>query len=706
MGVSGDFSILAEVQSSTTTYVGITLLGQPATGTEFWQGLQRLDIGYGNSNFTIFYWMGSASAPVAQSFPYPGGRPAGPARIEVARVGRELIFYGGGIEAGRIPDPGLFSNDYVMWGAIAGASTTVTLTDLRAAVPTASPDTTLLSFARARVARSQNGTALRDFAAERGLLFGTEMAPEGLSTAIQRNTLGREFNSLVTGNAMKFDALHPAATRYTFCGADAAVTFAETNHMKVRGHVLLWHSQIPGWLANGTFTPVQVRAIMQDHIGTVVDHFKGRIAWWDVVNEALVDTAPNGLRATLWSNALGPNYIDDAFRLANAADPDVKLFYNDYGVEGINSKSTAMYTMVQGMLSRGVPIHGVGLQAHLRLASPTRQSMTDNIKRFGDLGLDVHITELDVALPAPSTSATLASQATIYRDVVAACNAHPRCTLVTTWGISDATSWIDAAAPGFTDPLMFDRQYAQKPSYASTVDEIKKRPLKPMILDGGAIIHAGLTNDVSPGSLADIYGARMATSTVTASFGAKLPTTLGGVQVLVKGVPVPLLYVSPDFIIMQIPYETPIGIAQVSVVANGVPTISAPFKVKAAAPMILTYGANLGVVQNSDYSTNSPSNCAKAGSFIIAYLMGSGPLDGAVATGEPVPGGRVYAQLLPTTATLGTVNAPVLFAGMTPGLYGLMQVNITVPQGVSGNVELQIGVGSEVTNRPLVCVTP
>ncbi len=697
--------MLAEVQSSSTQYVGMTLLGQPGTGGEFWQGLKRLDVGYDNTNLTIFHWTGSNSTPVALSFPFPGGRPAGPARIEVARVGSELIFYGNGIEAGRIADPGLFPNGYVIWGVIAGPATTLTLTDMRAAMPDGAPDATLQAAYLQKVARSQGGTALRDVAADRGLLFGSEMAPENLGSEIYRNTLGREFSSLVPGNAMKFDAVHPAPTRYSFCGGDNSVAFAEANNMKVRGHVLLWHNQLPAWVSGGTFTRAEARALMEDHIQTVVDHYKGRIAWWDLVNEAIVDAAPNGMRSTFWLNNVGPDYIDAAFRAANAADPDARLFYNDYNVEGLNSKSNAMFTMVQGMLSRGVPIHGVGLQAHFQsTGAPTLQSMTDNIKRFGDLGVEVHITELDVRIANPTTPAKLADQATVYRNMIAACNAHPKCTLVTTWGVTDAISWIDSFFPGFADGLMFDRQYAPKSAYTATLDEIRKRTLKPKIFDGGAVIHAGVSGDVSPGTLANLYGARMATSTATATFGA-LPKTLANAQVLVNGVATPLYYVSPEQIIFQIPYEAKIGRAQAVVVINGVASISAPMNIKATAPFILTYGANRGIVQNADSTLNSATNCAKAGSFITVYLMGSGPLDGVVTTGNPVPSDRVFRQTLPTKATLGTVDAPVLFAGMTPGFFGLMQVNITIPQDVTGDVELRIDVGPEQSNRPLVCVT-
>jgi endo-1,4-beta-xylanase len=118
----------------------------------------------------------------------------------------------------------------------------------------------------------------------------------------------------------------------------------------------------------------------------------------------------------------------------------------------------------------------------------------------------VHVTELDVRIPSPTTPDKLQQQATVYRNTVAACRAHPKCTMITTWGVTDAISWIDSFFPGFSDGLMFDRQYQPKAAYNAALQEVTRSTLKPQIADGGAIIHAGLTNDVSPGSLADLYG--------------------------------------------------------------------------------------------------------------------------------------------------------------------------------------------------------
>lgn len=701
---TGDFSIVAEIEPSVASSTSvISLIGKPATGPEFWRGLKRIDMGVAGNSITTYYWAGEISNSTARSFPFPGGRPAGPVRVELARIGSDLVFFANGREAGRHADPGLFSTGQVNWGIGAGPNTTTTLTGMIATARDGSSDVMLFDPYAQKAART--GTALRDIASARGLHFGAATEPsEIIQDSNYVPTIGREFNMLVAGNSMKFDATHPAPNRYNFCRGDQVVRFAETNHMRVRGHVLLWHNQIPSWVTSGSFTQQQATALMKEHIETVVGHYKGKLGWWDVVNEAVNDGAPHALRSTFWLNRVGQNYIDEAFRIAHAADPDAKLFYNDYGAEGMGGKADAIYAMVQGMVARGVPIHGVGLQAHLQApAGQTQQQISDNIRRLGQLGLEVHITELDVRLQTPTTAEKLEAQAVVYRNVMAACRANSNCTAVLTWGVTDAISWIDSFFPGFADALMFDRQYRPKPAYTRVMQEVTQMQLKPQILDGGAIIHAGLTGDVSPGSLADLYGARMAATTVTAT-GSTLPTELGGVKVLINNTPAPLYYVSPEMIILQIPYETRLGTTQVKVVSANVSSLAVPMNVKAAAPFILTYGTNRGIVQNSDYTLNGASNCAAVGSFMTVYMMGSGPLNGTVATGVPVPSDRVYSQTLPTTARLGSREAQVLFAGMTPGLFGLMQVNVVVPEGVSGDVELRIDVGTEQSNRPLVCI--
>ncbi len=287
-----------------------------------------------------------------------------------------------------------------------------------------------------------------------------------------RAILGREFSVLTPENDMKFDHVHPAQNTYYFAGADSLVAFAQQNQMAVRGHTLVWHQQLPTWLTSGSFGADEASQQLIDHVTTVVSHFKGKIFAWDVVNEALNDDG--SLRSTYWLDHIGRAYIEIAFRTARAADPDVALFYNDYNVEGMGPKSDSLYTMVKNFLARGIPINGVGFQAHLTL-NGVPPTLGANIARFVALGIKVHITELDVRVPVPSTNASLTSQAQNYHDVVAACIQNRGCELVTTWGFTDKDSWVPSTFPGFGDALPWDNVFQRKPAYRSIYNALAGR---------------------------------------------------------------------------------------------------------------------------------------------------------------------------------------------------------------------------------------
>jgi endo-1,4-beta-xylanase len=252
--------------------------------------------------------------------------------------------------------------------------------------------------------------------------------------------------------------------------------------MKLRGHNLCWHNYNRAWLAKGNFTPNQLYTLLQTYITTVAGHFQGKVFAWDVVNEALADNG-SGLRDSIWYNRpgiglTGPGYIDQAFRWAHAADPKALLFYNEYDVEDVNRKSDAMYSLVKGMLSRGVPIHGVGLQFHVT-AKPSDVSpagLDANMARFAALGLQIHITELDVRVPVDANGSAsandLTAQAQRYYDVVAACLKYKACTAIQTWGFTDKHSWIPQFYKGYGAALPFDKNYQPKPAYASMLNAL------------------------------------------------------------------------------------------------------------------------------------------------------------------------------------------------------------------------------------------
>jgi endo-1,4-beta-xylanase len=339
----------------------------------------------------------------------------------------------------------------------------------------------LLCFILARLSmageppRQQQYPPLRELAKARGMYIGAAVAVEPLLKSSQyQTTLAREFNMVTAENALKFDATHPARERYTFEGADAIVAFAQQHKMKVRGHTLVWHAALPSWVSAGKFSQEEMKTILREHIHTLVKHYRGKLYCWDVVNEGLV--GDGSLRKTVWAEGIGPDYMDWAFRWAHETDPKAKLFYNDYAVEELNAKSDAMYKMVKDMLKRGVPIHGVGLQMHIS-SLPSIESLAANIKRFNDLGLEVHITELDVAtrLMKGTQEEKLAEQARIYRSVMQVCLAAKNVKAFVMWGFTDAHSWL-ARYEGRQDfPLPFDTAYQPKPAYYALADALAKK---------------------------------------------------------------------------------------------------------------------------------------------------------------------------------------------------------------------------------------
>jgi endo-1,4-beta-xylanase len=317
-------------------------------------------------------------------------------------------------------------------------------------------------------------TPLRTYASKRNLLIGAAIDRgfryAGSDGAVFRSKMAREFNVLTPENDMKFDHLHPSRTVYRFDSADSLVAYAQANGMKVRGHTLAWYSQLPSWISSGNWSSDSAKVLLNEHVTTVVNHYKGQILEWDVVNEALNDDG--SMRSGFWYDRLGSAYIEQAFRAARAADPDAGLFYNDYNIEGLGAKSDSAYALISNLVKKGVPISGVGFQAHF-IVGGVPSTLGANIARFAALGIKVHITELDLRMTLPSTPALLDTQAQNYRDIVQTCASFPACDVIVMWGFSDKESWIPSAFPGQGAALIFDGSYLPKPAYTSLQSLLK-----------------------------------------------------------------------------------------------------------------------------------------------------------------------------------------------------------------------------------------
>jgi endo-1,4-beta-xylanase len=304
--------------------------------------------------------------------------------------------------------------------------------------------------------------------------------PPLLGTAVDMSALANDppyarltarlFDTVTPENVMKWETVEPQQGVTDFSQGDALVRFARANHQLVRGHTLVWHSQLPAWLTSGTFTPDQLRDILRRHIFEEAGHFRGRIYAWDVVNEAFNEDGT--LRPTIWLNALGPGYIADAFRWAHQADPEAKLYYNDYNLESIGPKSDAALALVEQLKAQHVPIDGVGFQGHLGIQYPYPDTFGDNLKRFAAAGVDVAITEADVRMVLPVTPEKLAMQATYFANMGRSCAAVRRCVTFTLWGFTDRYSWVPGFFEGEGAATPFDEQLRPKPAWFALRDAL------------------------------------------------------------------------------------------------------------------------------------------------------------------------------------------------------------------------------------------
>ncbi|KAI5886006.1 glycoside hydrolase family 10 protein [Schizophyllum commune H4-8] len=273
-----------------------------------------------------------------------------------------------------------------------------------------------------------------------------------------------EFGQLTPGNSMKWDATEPTQGQFSFDNADAIVELAQNNSQLIRGHTCVWYSQLPSWVSNGSWDADSLNEAMTTHTSTVVDHFRGKI--WDVVNEAFEDDGT--FRQNVFYTTIGEDYIANAFKAAREADPDAKLYINDYNIEGTGAKADALYTFVTSLLNAFVPIDGIGMQAHLIVGSvPT--TIQENIARFTALGLEVALTELDIRMPVPAAETDLEQQKADYESVVGACAAVDGCVGVTVWDYTDKYSWVPSVFDGYGAALPWDENLEKKPAYDGIV---------------------------------------------------------------------------------------------------------------------------------------------------------------------------------------------------------------------------------------------
>jgi GH35 family endo-1,4-beta-xylanase len=296
------------------------------------------------------------------------------------------------------------------------------------------------------------------------------------------------FNVVTPENCMKPGPVHPAEDQWSFERPDALVKWCAENKIAVHGHTLVWHAQTNPWFFAGGDKEVVTKR-MKDHINTLVGRYKGKVRGWDVVNEAINDRGDaetaktENLRNSQWLRTVGPEFLTLAFKSAHDADPDAKLYYNDYGIEA-GPKHESSMVLLRRLIKDGAPIHGVGIQGHWSTANVPYDAIDKAIKDYASLGLKVSITELDVTIRGaaggqfrpggrprevkPPSQEDLKAQADAYAKLFAIFIKHKDAIeRVTFWGLSDRRTWRFGQ-----HPLLFDADNQPKPAYAAIVDAL------------------------------------------------------------------------------------------------------------------------------------------------------------------------------------------------------------------------------------------
>ncbi len=348
-------------------------------------------------------------------------------------------------------------------------------------------------------AGAQGRDGLRAIAARHGITFGAAASTRWLGRdGAYDAALAREAAILVPEGEGKWDSLQPRQGQFTLRELEPILDFAARHAQSVRGHTLGWHTAMPRWVwaALDGAPAARAAALLEAHVAGVLALTRGRIADWDVVNEAIADPdlLPNqDLRDGIWWRSLGEGWIDLAFRTARAADPASRLVINDYGLEAdwprAAEKRARMLRLLRGLLARGVPVQAIGLQAHMPLDQPFAPApLAHFLREVRSLGLEVLLTELDVIEPAGSP---LREEDIPARDAAVAERAHAvvstalasGCRMVLTWGLADPHSWLNAWAPArradgaVVRALPLDAAYRRKPFWHALAQAFAGAPL-------------------------------------------------------------------------------------------------------------------------------------------------------------------------------------------------------------------------------------
>lgn len=477
--VNGDFKITAVV-SQIDTSASLRFYGLPPIVYDQWRyETPSIDITIDAKNNVVVarIWDGGSDTSmdirtytIALSIPIT---------ISLEHIKNQITIIENGHMLGSMPDHGIFDSGTIWFGADGAiGSNGWTLSSLSAqALGTGSVKSV---SAPLLIAPKNNPNSLSNLAnaRHRKIKIGAAVNISPLFTDQQyRNLALGQFSILTPENSMKPEFIHPQENIYDFSESDQLVDAALKNNIQVHGHTLVYSKSSPDWMTKSSVADRQT--IMIDHINTVVGHFKGRVAEWDVINEpfsdkhALYGFLKSGLEANIWFEAMGERYIPLAFKTAHKADPSAKLYLNDYGVEKDGQHWDALLSLVKRLKKRGVPIDGVGFEAHVYTDGDyfDAKQLRQHMEALHKLGLLVRISEIDV------TQDNAKEQTNQYVTALDACLRAPNCTSYTTWGITDkyaSTTRSDRYPLVYGTSLLWDKELKAKSAYSALQKELQK----------------------------------------------------------------------------------------------------------------------------------------------------------------------------------------------------------------------------------------
>jgi endo-1,4-beta-xylanase len=322
---------------------------------------------------------------------------------------------------------------------------------------------------------------LLDLFKKKGIYFGAAVQPKFLEKYPEyADILTSEFDMVAPENSMKMSTIHPNINEFSFEETDKLINFASDNKMAIRGHILVYSRKMADWF-NNIKDKSEMERELEKHVKTLVAKYKTKIYAWDVINEEF-DFDGNHQQSPLYK-MLGDSYIEKSFRWAHEADPEAKLFVNEFGIDEMNSRSDLTYKMVEELLAKGIPVHGIGFQMHRALGTddwfpgiPNMESVRKNFERYEKLGLEIHITEMDIPVQKGNGSheERLIEQAKAYKNILEVALSIKAFKALVVWGVTDRINWIDYISGKEDAPLLFDREYKKKPAYFSMIEAFGK----------------------------------------------------------------------------------------------------------------------------------------------------------------------------------------------------------------------------------------